>query len=106
MSELIENGLPLKDYLKKYQRGDETWQPWTTPATVEQARATIIAIRRKKPVSTLLLEPIISLTHHPQALYLLYNPNLLHDCVWLLSRLQMQESQSVSPHDYGVPFLY
>ncbi|KAF8596752.1 hypothetical protein BDV93DRAFT_610717 [Ceratobasidium sp. AG-I] len=101
MSELIENGLPLEEYLIKYQRGEDTWQPWTTPATVEQARATIIAIRRKKPVSTLLLEPIISLTHHPQALYLLYNPNLLHDCIWLLSRLQTQEPQSAFSHESG-----
>ena len=95
MSELIENGLPLEEYLIKYQHGDDTWQPWTTPATVEQARATIIAIRRKKPVSILLLEPIVSLPYHPRALYLLYNSNLIHDCIWLLSRLETQESQSV-----------
>lgn len=97
MSELLENGLPLEQYLIKYQRGDNGWQPWTTPATVEQARATIIAIRKKQPVSILLLEPIISLPYHPQALHLLYNPSLIHDCIWLLSRLQMQESQSVRP---------
>jgi hypothetical protein len=86
---------PEYGYMTKYARTDESWQPWTSPATVEQARSTISAIRNRQEVSVLMLESVLSLTEHPGALYILNNSALIQKCILLLHRQQTQESLPV-----------
>jgi hypothetical protein len=83
-------------YLRKYARTDDTWQPWTSPSTVDQARATIEAIRNREDISIPMLQSVVSLTAHPEALHLLNNPRLIQDCILQLYQRQKQDYRYVS----------
>lgn len=83
-------------YLKKYARTGDTWQPWTSPVTPDQARSTIKAIRKRQDVSIFELESVISLTEHPNALIMLNSPPLIQECILKLHRQQNIESLHVS----------
>ncbi|KAG8698278.1 hypothetical protein FRC11_014521, partial [Ceratobasidium sp. 423] len=76
------------DYLRKYACS-YTWAPSTSPATIEQAREAIDAIRNKKGISIPQLESAISLTAHFKSLMeLLNNQALIQDCIFHLHRRQ------------------
>ncbi|KAG8788088.1 hypothetical protein FRC12_014928 [Ceratobasidium sp. 428] len=88
-------------YLRKYARNDDTWQPWTSPDTVDLARQTVDALRNGKKVSLLQLESVVSLTAHPRSLYILGDLKLVDACIERLVELQRQDPTYPFGHEFG-----
>ncbi|KAG8723805.1 hypothetical protein FRC09_001707 [Ceratobasidium sp. 395] len=89
------------EYLRKYARNDDTWQPWATPDTTGLARQTLDTLRNGKEVSTLQLESVVSLTAHPRSLYILNDPALIDACILRLVKLQKQDPTYPFGHEAG-----
>ncbi|EUC60706.1 hypothetical protein RSOL_361070 [Rhizoctonia solani AG-3 Rhs1AP] len=92
------------EYLRKYARTDDTWQPSILPSTVGLARETIVAICARKDVSISMLQSVVSLTSHPLSLHLLGNPKLTQSCILRLSQGQQQDPSYPFGHEDG--YLY
>ncbi|KAL5637601.1 hypothetical protein ACGC1H_004123 [Rhizoctonia solani] len=92
------------EYLRKYARTDDTWQPSTLPSAVGLAREAIAAICSRKDVSISMLQSVVSLTSHPLSLYLLGNPKLTQSFILRLSQGQQQDSSYPFGHEDG--YLY
>ncbi|CAE6451686.1 unnamed protein product [Rhizoctonia solani] len=92
------------DYLRKYARTDDTWQPSTLPSTVGLAREAIAAICSRKDVSIPMLQSVVSLTSHPLSLHLLGHPKLTQSCILRLSQGQQRDPSYPFGHEDG--YLY
>ncbi|KAG8732164.1 hypothetical protein FRC10_001189 [Ceratobasidium sp. 414] len=88
-------------YLRKYARTDDTWQPRTSPDTVDLARKTLNAIRNGRELSPSMLESVVSLTAHPQSLCLLNDPMMVQACILRLFRLQRRDPLYPFGYEYG-----
>ncbi|CAE6506160.1 unnamed protein product [Rhizoctonia solani] len=89
------------DYLRKYARTDDTWQPSTSSSAVELARETIDAICSRKDVSIPMLQSVVSLAAHPLSLRLLGHPKLAQSCILRLSQGQQRDATYPFGHEEG-----
>lgn len=88
-------------YLGNYARTDKAWQPLTSPATIIRAYATIQAICNGKETSIPLLQSVLSLSAHPEALHLLTDRSLIEGCIQYLDQQRKADSRYVSPIPSG-----
>ncbi|KAG8779715.1 hypothetical protein FRC12_023902 [Ceratobasidium sp. 428] len=89
------------DYLRKYARSDDTWQPWTSPDTVDLACQTVDAICNGESFSVLQLESVVSLVAHPESLYILDDSRLVDICILWLVQLQKEDPTYPFGHEEG-----
>lgn len=91
-------------YLGNYARTDKAWQPLTSPATIIRAYATIQAICNGKETSIPLLQSVLSLSAHPEALHLLTDRSLIEGCIQYLD--QQRKADSRYPFGCEQGYLY